>query len=85
MTSQEIEQRLLDGESLIIRFGIRKRYFCIGQDCITENKFDKIRAKYADKLDFKADHSGLTQHYYTLKKEQNETTKNTEGSSTESI
>jgi len=82
MTSQEIEQRLLDGESLIIRFLPRKLYFSIGEQCITENKFKKIRSKYEDKLDFKSDFSGFTKHYYTLKQQQNETAKNTEGSST---
>jgi hypothetical protein len=85
MTSQEIEQRLLEGESLIIRFGIRKRYFCIGQECITENKFDKIFKKYDDELEFNSKKSMVTEHHYTLKQQQNETTKNTEGSSTESI
>lgn len=69
MTSQEIEQRLLDGESLIVKFFPRKLYFTIGQHSITENQYNKIRAKYDGKLDFKADFSGITQHYYTLKQQ----------------
>lgn len=68
MKEKEIEQELLNGKSLTIKFLTRTNWFSIGEQGITEKQFDKIRDKYKDRLDFKADYSGMTRHYYTLNK-----------------
>jgi hypothetical protein len=68
MKEKEIEQKLLNGDSLKIHFGIRSVSFQIGEKRITKNQFDKARDKFKDKLAFKADYSALTKHFYFLKK-----------------
>lgn len=68
MTQSEIHKRLGEGEPLKLSFGIRKRFFYIGDKPITERQFYKARADLGSLLEFSSTHNGLTDHFYHLKK-----------------
>lgn len=64
MTKKEIEDRFKSGEKLIMTFGIRKNFFEIGGERITQKQFSSC-ANLPNTRDIIA--SGLTKHVYTYK------------------
>ena len=68
MTKNEIKQKFLAGESLVVQFGIRNRTYYLGGQRITELQYTKLIADINPKnRDCKIIINGLTEHKITFK------------------
>jgi hypothetical protein len=68
MKIKEVEERYLKGEIISCVFGRRKCFYQIENENITSKQYSFIVSKYKDNSNFKVDFSGLTKHFYTIKK-----------------
>lgn len=68
MTAKEIDNKMTSGERLTVVFSIRKRYYKIGKERITEKQFNAARERFKDRLECYQDFGGITEHHYTIKK-----------------
>jgi hypothetical protein len=66
ITQKEIDERINNGESLIITFYIKHLSYNVGDIRITEKQYNSAKERFMGKLDLKTDFSGMTKHYYTL-------------------
>lgn len=72
MVAKEIDEKINNGESLCMCFGLwGKNSFKIGDNRITEKQYDLARKRFEGKLVFTGDYGGLTKHYYKLNKPNN--------------
>ncbi len=66
ITQKEIDERINNGESLMITFYIKNFGYNVGNIRITEKQYNSAKERFMGKLDLKTDFSGITKHYYTL-------------------
>jgi hypothetical protein len=66
ITQKEIDERINNGESLIITFFIKHFGYNVGNIRITEKQYNSAKERFANNLELKTDFSGITKHYYTL-------------------
>lgn len=68
-TAKEIELSFKNGKELIVTFGIRRMFFELGGDTITEKQFIVLKEKFKNNYIFIQLYGGLTRHIYSYKKD----------------
>lgn len=67
MTVKEIDDLIKQGSEVIMFFGIRKNSYSISNKRITQKQFASAIGRWGDKLEFRHEGVGFTQHIYKLK------------------
>ena len=67
MTKKEIITRIEAGQIMKEWFGTKSNTHEIGGERVTSKQFKAALDHFGDKLDFTADYSGFTKHYYKIK------------------
>jgi len=67
MTAKEIDTLIENGAEVIMFFGIRKNTYSVLNKRLTQKQFAAAIGRWGDKLEFRSEGNGFSQHIYKLK------------------